>query len=64
MSGQVAIDKQGNLIGKDDMEKQTEQVFQNIREPACQYACSGQQVISGRCAYRDRGDGYYTEEVI
>lgn len=31
MSGQVALDKQGNLIGKDDMEKQTEQVFQNIK---------------------------------
>lgn len=31
MSGQVALDQQGNLIGKDDMEKQTEQVFQNIK---------------------------------
>ena len=31
MSGQVAFDQQGNLIGKDDMEKQTEQVFQNIK---------------------------------
>ena len=30
MSGQVALDKEGNLIGKDDMEKQTEQIFQNI----------------------------------
>jgi 2-iminobutanoate/2-iminopropanoate deaminase len=31
MSGQVAFDKQGNLIGKDDLEKQTEQIFQNIK---------------------------------
>lgn len=31
MSGQVAFDQQGNLIGKDDMEKQTEQVFKNIK---------------------------------
>lgn len=31
MSGQVAFDKQGNLIGKDNVEKQTEQVFLNIK---------------------------------
>jgi enamine deaminase RidA (YjgF/YER057c/UK114 family) len=31
MSGQVALDKQGNLVGKDDLEKQTEQVFRNIK---------------------------------
>ncbi|MBS1662698.1 MAG: RidA family protein [Bacteroidetes bacterium] len=30
ISGQVALDVQGNLVGKDDMEKQTRQVFQNI----------------------------------
>ena len=31
ISGQVAFDKQGNLIGKDDLSKQTEQVFINIK---------------------------------
>lgn len=31
MSGQVALDKQGELVGKDDLEKQTEQVFRNIK---------------------------------
>lgn len=31
ISGQVPFDKQGNLIGKDDFEKQTEQVFLNIK---------------------------------
>lgn len=31
MSGQVALDKQGNLVGKDDMGKQTGQVFENIK---------------------------------
>ena len=31
MSGQIALDKQGNLVGKDDLEKQTEQVFRNIK---------------------------------
>jgi 2-iminobutanoate/2-iminopropanoate deaminase len=31
MSGQVALDQQGHLVGKDDLEKQTEQVFRNIQ---------------------------------
>src|SRR5262245_51710404 len=31
LSGQVALDQQGNLVGKDDVAKQTEQVFTNIR---------------------------------
>lgn len=31
LSGQVALDKQGNLVGKGDMLKQAEQVFRNIK---------------------------------
>jgi reactive intermediate/imine deaminase len=31
ISGQVALDAKGNLVGKDDIEKQTEQVFTNIK---------------------------------
>lgn len=31
IAGQVPLDKQGNLIGKDDFEKQTAQVFSNIK---------------------------------
>jgi len=31
ISGQVALDAKGNLVGKDDLEKQTEQVFVNIK---------------------------------
>jgi 2-iminobutanoate/2-iminopropanoate deaminase len=31
LSGQVALDQQGNLVGKGDMEKQAEQVFRNIK---------------------------------
>jgi 2-iminobutanoate/2-iminopropanoate deaminase len=30
-AGQVALDKQGNLVGKGDLAKQTEQVFTNIK---------------------------------
>lgn len=31
IAGQVAFDKSGNLVGKDDLQQQTEQVFQNIK---------------------------------
>lgn len=31
MSGQIALDKQGNLVGKDNMEQQTAQAFRNIK---------------------------------
>lgn len=31
LSGQVALDKQGNLVGKGDMAKQAEQIFRNIK---------------------------------
>ncbi len=31
IAGQVALDKSGNLVGKDDLQQQTEQVFQNIK---------------------------------
>jgi reactive intermediate/imine deaminase len=31
MSGQVALDAKGNLVGGNDIAKQTEQVFQNIK---------------------------------
>jgi enamine deaminase RidA (YjgF/YER057c/UK114 family) len=31
ISGQVPLDRNGNLVGKDDFAKQTEQVFINIR---------------------------------
>lgn len=31
ISGQVPLDKEGNLVGKDDLAKQAEQVFLNIR---------------------------------
>ncbi|MFN8347069.1 MAG: DUF4038 domain-containing protein [Spirosomataceae bacterium] len=31
IAGQVALDRAGNLVGKDNLQQQTEQVFQNIK---------------------------------
>lgn len=32
IAGQVALDRQGNLVGKDDYAAQTRQVFENLKE--------------------------------
>jgi reactive intermediate/imine deaminase len=31
VSGQVAFDREGNLVGENDMARQTEQVFENLK---------------------------------
>jgi reactive intermediate/imine deaminase len=31
ISGQVALDRQGNVVGENDMQKQTQQVFENLK---------------------------------
>ena len=31
IAGQVALDKSGNLVGKDDLRAQTQQIFENIK---------------------------------
>jgi len=45
LSGQVAFDKQGNLVGKDDIEKQTDQVFRNIKAIAAAAGGSMNHVV-------------------
>ncbi|MFT3825323.1 MAG: RidA family protein [Chitinophagaceae bacterium] len=45
ISGQVALDKQGNLVGKDDVAKQTEQVFQNIKSIVDAYGGSMNNIV-------------------
>jgi len=34
IAGQVAFDKSGNLVGKDDLRAQTQQVFENLKAAA------------------------------
>jgi len=45
LSGQVALDHQGQLVGKNDLSKQTEQVFLNIRNILFEHGGSMDDVI-------------------
>lgn len=67
IAGQVALDKSGNLAGKDDLAAQTEQVFQNLKAILEAAGGSFRDVvklnvyvvdISGLPAYRDVRDRF------
>jgi enamine deaminase RidA (YjgF/YER057c/UK114 family) len=45
LSGQVALDPKGNLVGKDDVEKQADQVFQNIRSSIVELGGSMKDIV-------------------
>ncbi|WP_336515585.1 RidA family protein [Pollutibacter soli] len=45
LSGQVALDKDGNLVGKADIAKQTEQVFANIKSSITEIGGNMNQLV-------------------
>lgn len=45
LSGQVPLDSSGNLIGKDDIARQTEQVFLNIQKIVSEFGGTMDNVI-------------------
>jgi len=45
LSGQVPLDKQGALVGKDDFEKQAEQVFTNIKNAVTELGGSMDNIV-------------------
>jgi reactive intermediate/imine deaminase len=45
ISGQVAFDKQGQLVGLGDMKAQTEQVFQNLQDALAAVGASFSDVV-------------------
>jgi enamine deaminase RidA (YjgF/YER057c/UK114 family) len=45
LSGQVALDKDGNLVGKDNIAKQTEQVFANIKNAITEIGGNMNQLV-------------------
>lgn len=67
ISGQVALDRQGNLVGLDDMKAQAEQIFLNLQAALAAVGASFEDVvkltyfvvdISQMQAVRDVRDGY------
>jgi len=45
ISGQVALDQQGNLVGMNDMQAQAEQVFQNLQAALAAVGASFADVV-------------------
>jgi 2-iminobutanoate/2-iminopropanoate deaminase len=45
ISGQVALNRQGELVGKDDLQAQTEQVFANIKTALTAAGASFEDVV-------------------
>ena len=45
LSGQVALDSDGNVIGKGDLRAQTRQVFENIKAILAEAGCTLQDVV-------------------
>ena len=45
VSGQIAFDPQGNVVGRDDMEAQTRQVFENIRAVLAEAGATMEDVV-------------------
>jgi len=45
VAGQVSLDKEGKLVGKDDVVAQTEQAFRNVREVLKEGGCSFEDVV-------------------
>jgi len=45
IAGQVALDKSGNLVGKDDFRAQTQQVFENLKAAVAAAGEDGSDII-------------------
>lgn len=56
ISGQVPVDEKGELVGKDDLEKQTEQVFENIQKQLEKAGGSMNDVVKIDCYFKNISD--------
>jgi 2-iminobutanoate/2-iminopropanoate deaminase len=45
VAGQVSLDKEGKLVGKDDVAAQTEQAFRNVRAVLKEAGCGFQDIV-------------------
>ncbi|MBT2623097.1 MULTISPECIES: RidA family protein [Chryseobacterium] len=45
LSGQIPLDAKGNLVGTDNVEKQTEQIFKNIEIILKEYGGTGKDIV-------------------
>jgi enamine deaminase RidA (YjgF/YER057c/UK114 family) len=56
ISGQVALDAQGKLVGKGDLEAQADQVFRNLGLALASVGCTARNVVKFTVFMRDVKD--------
>jgi enamine deaminase RidA (YjgF/YER057c/UK114 family) len=56
ISGQVALDAQGKLVGKGDLEAQADQVFHNLEAALACVGCTARNVVKFTVFMRDAKD--------
>jgi enamine deaminase RidA (YjgF/YER057c/UK114 family) len=56
ISGQVALDAQGKLVGKGDLEAQADQVFRNLGLALASVGCTARNVVKFMVFMRDAKD--------
>jgi reactive intermediate/imine deaminase len=56
ISGQVALDAEGNVVGRDDARVQTRQVFRNVERALAAAGCEFSDVVKLTIFLTDRGD--------
>ena len=52
-SGQVATDREGNLVGGDDLEKQADQAFKNVGTALASVGCTPRNLVKLTVLIRD-----------
>ena len=55
VSGQVALDREGKLVGKDDIEAQADQVFRNLGAALAASGCTARNLVKFTVFMRDVG---------
>jgi enamine deaminase RidA (YjgF/YER057c/UK114 family) len=72
VSGQIALDKEGAVVGKGDLEAQTQQVFENLKSALAAAAAPLDDVVkitvfmtdvSKIQTFREVRDRYFTKEL-
>ena len=56
IAGQVALDAEGNLVGKGDFEAQADQVFRNLQAALASVGCTAQYLVKLTVVVRDMGE--------
>jgi enamine deaminase RidA (YjgF/YER057c/UK114 family) len=56
ISGQIALDAQGKLVGKGDLEAQADQIFRNLGAALAAVGCTARNVVKFTVFMRDVND--------